>query len=269
MFTQFRQVVENFAPQPRRGSDAGVGDEHREFPSRSNSLDSHGRPSSPLSSSQLAESARLNLRKSLATQRAGGSILGQKSASTHPLNTSPDVSVRALRSPKITATECPPSPSSIPLPISPPLSPIILTTVPISPLVEAIDITTTPLPEQESQQLTTENEPQDLPSTPALCEGTEISEMSVGITQIVESPEIIQILETQPASTPHSSSGTGVESLQERLKQIEQRFTDVSTSFKRLQAEKAAADAVLHELTPLQGIQDGESLRKYLQNLFL
>lgn len=42
---------------------------------------------------------------------------------------------------------------------------------------------------------------------------------------------------------------------------------DVSTSFKRLQAEKLAADKILQEFTPLQSVQEVESLRDYLQNM--
>lgn len=42
---------------------------------------------------------------------------------------------------------------------------------------------------------------------------------------------------------------------------------DVSTSFKRLQAEKIAADKILQEFTPLQSVQEVESLRDYLQNM--
>ncbi|KAH6917316.1 hypothetical protein BKA70DRAFT_1178135 [Coprinopsis sp. MPI-PUGE-AT-0042] len=60
---------------------------------------------------------------------------------------------------------------------------------------------------------------------------------------------------------------TVVEELQQRLKQVEQRFTDVSTSFKRLQAEKRAADAVLRQFTPLETIQDDEGLSDYLKNV--
>jgi hypothetical protein len=41
---------------------------------------------------------------------------------------------------------------------------------------------------------------------------------------------------------------------------------DVSSSFKKLQAEKLAADAVLRELSPLQTMQDVGALRDYLQN---
>ena len=40
-------------------------------------------------------------------------------------------------------------------------------------------------------------------------------------------------------------------------------------SFKRLQAEKSAADAILRELTPVEGITDARALRDYLQNLSL
>ena len=42
---------------------------------------------------------------------------------------------------------------------------------------------------------------------------------------------------------------------------------DVSTSFKRLQAEKLAVDKILQEFTPLQSVQEVESLRDYLQNM--
>jgi len=41
----------------------------------------------------------------------------------------------------------------------------------------------------------------------------------------------------------------------------------VSTSFKRLQAEKIAADAVLRELTPIETIQDAGGLKDYLKNI--
>ena len=44
-------------------------------------------------------------------------------------------------------------------------------------------------------------------------------------------------------------------------------ITDVSTSFKRLQAEKLAADAVLRESTPLESIKDTEGLREFLSQI--
>ncbi|KAA1468235.1 hypothetical protein DENSPDRAFT_770764 [Dentipellis sp. KUC8613] len=60
-----------------------------------------------------------------------------------------------------------------------------------------------------------------------------------------------------------------IETLRERLKLVEQRFSDVSTSFKRLQAEKLAADQVLKELTPVESLKDVAGLRDYLQNFSL
>ncbi|KAJ4489331.1 hypothetical protein C8J55DRAFT_603658 [Lentinula edodes] len=73
---------------------------------------------------------------------------------------------------------------------------------------------------------------------------------------------------TSPTLVP-SSTTTTVEELQERLKLVEQRFADVSTSFKRLQAEKTAADTVLRELTPLESLRESDALRDYLQNVLL
>ena len=43
--------------------------------------------------------------------------------------------------------------------------------------------------------------------------------------------------------------------------------TDVSTSFKRLQEEKLAADVVLCDLTPLTSIQDATALKQYFKSL--
>jgi glutaredoxin 2 len=45
--------------------------------------------------------------------------------------------------------------------------------------------------------------------------------------------------------------------------------TDVSRSFKKLQAEKLAVDKVLRELTPIEGINNAEALRDHLQNTSL
>lgn len=44
---------------------------------------------------------------------------------------------------------------------------------------------------------------------------------------------------------------------------------DVSTSFKRLQAEKTAADAILQELTPLESVRESDAIRDYLSNISL
>lgn len=70
-------------------------------------------------------------------------------------------------------------------------------------------------------------------------------------------------------STVHSSkcSEADVEALQARLRLVEQRFSDVSTSFKKLQAERSAVDDVVRELTPLEDADDATVLRDYLTNL--
>jgi hypothetical protein len=44
---------------------------------------------------------------------------------------------------------------------------------------------------------------------------------------------------------------------------------DVSKSFKRLQAEKLAADQLIRELTPLDGMVDIDGLGDYLRNLMV
>lgn len=46
-------------------------------------------------------------------------------------------------------------------------------------------------------------------------------------------------------------------------------YPDVSTSFKRLQAEKLAADRVLRELTSVESVTEVDALRDFLQNLTL
>ncbi|KAJ3502953.1 hypothetical protein NLJ89_g8655 [Agrocybe chaxingu] len=83
-------------------------------------------------------------------------------------------------------------------------------------------------------------------------------------------PEKQEEMVEAPAPTPSPpvvDRSAEVESLRERLKQVEQRFSDVSTSFKRLQAEKLAADSVLRESTPLESINDAETLREFFTNL--
>lgn len=44
---------------------------------------------------------------------------------------------------------------------------------------------------------------------------------------------------------------------------------DVSTSFKRLQAEKLAADRVLREVTSVESMVEVDALRSYLTNMDL
>lgn len=62
-------------------------------------------------------------------------------------------------------------------------------------------------------------------------------------------------------------SEVDVEAIQERLRLVEQRFSDVSTSFKKLQAERSAVNDVIRELTPLEDADDATVLRDYLSNM--
>lgn len=71
-----------------------------------------------------------------------------------------------------------------------------------------------------------------------------------------------------PSTVPLSKcSEVDVEALQERLRLVEQRFSDVSTTFKRLQAERLAVNDVIRELTPLEDADDATVLRDYLSNM--
>ncbi|KAJ2931149.1 hypothetical protein H1R20_g5940, partial [Candolleomyces eurysporus] len=111
-------------------------------------------------------------------------------------------------------------------------------------------------------------EPAVSQAAPAEPSPTSVSESSDAEDKALE--PLSEETKVQEKSVPIEEpkpKGIGVEELQQRLKLVEQRFTDVSTSFKRLQAEKVAADSVLKELTPIDTIQDSSGLRDYLKNL--
>ncbi|RXW23492.1 hypothetical protein EST38_g2394, partial [Candolleomyces aberdarensis] len=105
-------------------------------------------------------------------------------------------------------------------------------------------------------------------AAPAEHSPSSVSESSDAKDKAPEPPaEETKVQEKSVPIEEPKPKGIGVEELQQRLKLVEQRFTDVSTSFKRLQAEKVAADSVLKELTPIDTIQDSPGLRDYLKNL--
>ncbi|KAH7931049.1 hypothetical protein BV22DRAFT_1101415 [Leucogyrophana mollusca] len=74
------------------------------------------------------------------------------------------------------------------------------------------------------------------------------------------------LVESGPAIEA-ANGDNDLESMQQRLKLVEQRFTDVSISFKRLQAERLVADSIFRELTPLEDTKDVDALRDYLSNM--
>lgn len=268
MFTQIFQAVENLSTpstdEPRQPSSS----------SRSKSIDSQLR----IPSGQLAESALVNLRKSLVSQRPGSPALPKvagvrdhkspKSTLEDRLRaaafaigeaSNPSSSVASARvspTPPNSEAQRPPSPHSIPLPESPKVSLEIQAAVPL--VTSTVSSVTTP-----AVQLSpcSPQRPRSTEITAPTSESTHplsVDESSATTDPAQDSPEAV--LASHPSST-------GVEGLQERLKQVEQRFTDVSTSFKKLQAEKAAADLVVRELTPLESAHDDVVLRDYLQSM--
>ncbi|GLB36220.1 putative mediator complex subunit Med5 [Lyophyllum shimeji] len=349
MFSQFRQAVENLAPAaPRESSDGTSADTRREPVSRSGSLDSPLRSASPMSSSQLAESALSNLRKSLASQRSGsvGSIPRNASptpsregrtkstleerlrAATFAIGdasnaTSPEPSRKP--SPAITSvvSDHPLSASPAPPPDSVQPSPKNGTSIPtVNHEAGSVDTpaesSSQPLQSETlassesaadatsggdsgatssvnsegetSQSVPTRSSPlpDHITGTPELERSVDTEEENLLASEPTPTPQSSVPAEGEPSrddgatsqvpnSAPTSSDATvpsgskihvvNLEELQERLRQVEQRFTDVSTSFKRLQAEKQAADLVLRELTPLESIQDSSALRDYFRSI--
>ncbi|KAJ1912503.1 hypothetical protein IWQ60_009637 [Tieghemiomyces parasiticus] len=52
-----------------------------------------------------------------------------------------------------------------------------------------------------------------------------------------------------------------------KLENYEKRFAELIKSFKKLSAQKKAADAIIREITPLSGIADAEALEAHLRNI--
>ncbi|KAF5390176.1 hypothetical protein D9757_002861 [Collybiopsis confluens] len=303
MFTQFRNAVETFAPQPRRSIDSA----RNERPASPHSATEATSPTA----TQLAESALSNLRKSFATPpisphksrphkstleerlRAAAFTIGDVSGST-----TPQPSARASPTP-LPVKDHPLSPSSTPLPESPAISSQDpLGVLPVD--AETRDVTESS--SERSSPISTDVQgchdeianTGDSKDTPRVDEvdstGNEMSNQEDTKPQFLEEQPstvaaadlVVQTASLQSADehvgekvavvnppTPVSSTSSTVEELQERLKLVEQRFTDVSTSFKRLQAEKSAADAVLRDLTPLESVRESDAFRDYLKNVNL
>ncbi|KAG5648052.1 hypothetical protein DXG03_007087 [Asterophora parasitica] len=311
MFSQFRQAVENLAPIPRPPS---PGDARREGVSRSGSVGPTSKNSSP---TPLREGRKLTLEDRL---RAATFAIGDASNAT-----TPEISRKASPAVGSVVSTHPLSPSSTPLPDSPPAAshkaaidiPTSidaaladppagdLTSDPVNsqsdPLSEHPTVTEAPLEaasvvESDSTEVSTTirassdvapGTPSEESYTDTAAHEPEIPQPTADTTANSFDPEAEFVAPVEPApfdppetaesttapearssvSSGTNAQATALEELQERLRQVEQRFTDVSTSFKRLQAEKQAADLVLRELTPLETLQDSTALREYLQSL--
>ncbi|KAI6007349.1 hypothetical protein EDD15DRAFT_49652 [Pisolithus albus] len=324
MFSQFRQVVETLVQD------------------QTNEPASSTRPRSPdanasRSSSQLAESALLNLRKSLATQRAGAALpqrpqsrsgspqppsvpksssdasirkstleerlrasftIGESLSGTtsnapssraspgldppHPPQTnvlSPET-VSLPESPTQVVPDLPTEEQTIPVPHCQSPPPILLENKDPSTLYSGLQGVTTPVDVQDQLPVAkcpSGNTSGDVARRLALDRGDECP--SVSITSAVsdsdkittdadltaEHPQTYPASHESPVSVIPQSADS--EALQERLKLVEQQFTDMSTSFQKLQAEWLAADALVRELTPLEDIKNVAALRDYLTSM--
>lgn len=241
MFTQIFQAVENISTQ----SPPSVGGPPDSPSPPSNSTDS----SSPLSSGQLAESALLNLRKSLASKRSSSPSSSSKNAPVKEHRSSKSTLEDRLRAAAFAIGEASnPSSTAVSARVSPaPSNPGPTSQRPISPC-------STPLPESLSDSDPIEQEV-DMPSAPPVL--STLTNSTIQSPQSESSPQIsTEILALSPVGPhPHpadqsdvttlsvqledlpetarlaqddrsdSSASTDVESLQERLKQVEQRFT--------------------------------------------
>lgn len=327
MFSQLRQVVETLVQDQSSPGDEPPSSTRARSPDVNTSR----------SSSQLAESAFLNLRKSLATQRAG-TVLPQRSASPQSRSGSPqppsvpksssDTGLRKstleerLRA-SFTVGETPSSatsnpsssraspgpdtspapqnalsPELIPLPGSPiqatPNFPTEECTIPAphspSPPPTSLENTAPSTLDSELQNVTVPSSVYNQLGVEPRASGTNTNgDVAQGLApeHVDDCPTVATIsagsntkadahlspdhLETPPAfhESPVSviPQTADVEALQERLKLVEQRFTDMSASFKKLQAERFAADALIRELTPLEDVKNVAALRDYLTNM--
>ncbi|KAJ6575196.1 hypothetical protein B0H19DRAFT_1208639 [Mycena capillaripes] len=263
-------------------------------PAKSRSIDGHASPSS---TGQLAESALSNLRKSLASQRPASPRPASPSPSqkspppprAHKLTLEDRLKAAAAFTIGDTSSETTPAASSRVSPVPPPVdkpsdAPEKPTDMPETAAepepTHPLSPSSTPLPESRVSSPIQLHAPTPILVTPSpLPEPEPEPEPVAPASPKPHSPQVDQVsaLEVEvalPDVLPDEGSRiTDVDALQERLKLCIRHTTntrlDVSTSFKRLQAEKAAADAILRELTPLETIGDSQALKDFVQNIVL
>ncbi|KAF9229358.1 hypothetical protein BS17DRAFT_689886 [Gyrodon lividus] len=243
------------------------------------------RSGSPGPSSLPKNNSDSGLRKTTLEERLRASfVVGDASEGS-----TPHPSTRVSSPPLVSVTQHPLSPTSTPLPESPNLPTVTTPSPPeLSPAIFVSPESTDPLAD-DCQQMDTGAEgdielsgivPSSLPIgetrqamdkelQPEAQKDIDLSIPADPLTPPLEAehPSRESVAVTSEPTIPSGSTDADVETLQERLKLVEQRFSDVSTSFKRLQAERRAADGVIRELTPLEDIKDPDALRDYLVNV--
>ncbi|KAG9222879.1 hypothetical protein CCMSSC00406_0000432 [Pleurotus cornucopiae] len=118
-----------------------------------------------------------------------------------------------------------------------------------------------PPPEAETPSNDSAIEPHTLDATIEVAPG-DVELPSEERTSADETP-----LQVNGHVTEHTSSTDDV--IQKQLRQLERRFAEVTESFKKLQSEKDAADNLVRTLTPLEGLEDLDTFKDYLQSLIL
>lgn len=240
MFSQLRQAVETFAPvsvspSPER---AGTPEGHN----RRVSADARSTP--PLSSSQLADSAITNLRKSISTSRSshrGHLSLEERLRASFNNSHSPTEHKKDELPPPPTE-EQPHSPRLIPLPLSPSLDtpplplesiteaePVVILNEPAPKPIQPSEVAVpTPEPSSDISQpqpkYAVKFIPQDEEPSSSVSGESLHSNISPEPEQ-ANSPDADSELDLpSPASDPLGAS-INVEALQERLKLLEQKFS--------------------------------------------
>ncbi|KAF8271395.1 hypothetical protein EI94DRAFT_1797142 [Lactarius quietus] len=285
MFSQFRNVVEGLA-QPRLPPGAP---RHE----NTNSANERGHPPPPAKPSAERSPLKAKLEDRLRASFTIGDVSGPSTPSASS-RVSPAPQYEHPLPPDI---DHPLSPISIPLPLSPPPDdhdhPSDTSYSPSDPAPLHCSTPITLVSDSSTQHC-----PSDDPATSQPSEGeptvsedgidTDDTTESISTTGLSHSP-VESISDAQSAAESTDADGhepgfvsvlensaeidhpafVGVEALQEQLRLMEQRFTDVSASFAKLQTEKEAADKVLQELTSVPSCQDADALRDYLQNAHL
>ncbi|KAG1757494.1 hypothetical protein EDB19DRAFT_1891247 [Suillus lakei] len=281
----FRQAVEGFAqPQPRRSQDFN-GDENR-F--------TNGPPDTQSarqlqSTNQLADAALNNTRKSFASQRPGSPLSRSSSpvsSSIPKSNSAPDPGLRKftleerLRASFSVGEASNTTSPAISSRASPTPNAVLVTQHPLSPTLIPLPASPVILPAAASPPHISDTKPSDIPADPSpfSLAADHLQDASEEGSHATSSSEVPQALADVPLpSSPEETLAienptslkipADVEALQGRLRLVEQQFSDVSTSFKKLQAERSAVDDVIRELTPLEDSDDATVLRDYLSNM--
>lgn len=167
----------------------------------------------------------------------------------------------------------------------------IRSTPPLSPTLVPLPPSPTLEPSAPSLAAATDSNVNSLPASQpdrrdAAEDASEIDTIHIEVSALPPSDSLsceAQMISIEKLTSPDSEM-VDVESLQRRLKLIEQRFAgmswvlcigldvantfvDVTESYKRLRAEKTTVDAVLSDVAPTEQLDNPETLRDFLTNL--